>query len=420
MKKIVKALQRSWKEILVFIAVLGPGIITAIADNDAGGVGTYTVAASMYGVASTSFIILEILLLAITQDVGSRIALVTKKGLGDLVRENFGVKLSLLIFAFYFIVNEGVVLQNISGLKSAFKLMEFPWQISLLLVILLMIMVIIRFDYSKIQRVFLVLGLFYLTYIISAFSLHPNWKQVLQDAFLWPTDIKITPAYLFSRLAVLGTTITAWGQFFLQSYIVDKKLTEEHLKYERAEIYIGSLITNFISLMMIIAVSYTLYAHHIKVNNAYDAALAIKPVAGNFAYSLFAAGLLGASILGLVIVPLATAYVFAELFGYEGSLDSEFKKGKFFYGFFTFQLLIAYLITLIPSVNLFKFTLYADFLNSLMLPVIFYFLIKFGTDKKIMGEYKIGGLTLFLLKLFSLLIGITLILLVFMRVLKFF
>ncbi len=401
-----KFLKKLKHNLIIFIAILGPGLIAAIADNDAGGVATYTVAAAMYGTASRFFILIEMFLLGITQDVGARIALVTKKGLGDLVRENFGIKFSVVLFAFYFIVNQGVVLQNVSGLKSALMLFSFPWQISLLVFSLFIIFVIVKFDYARIQKIFLFLIVFYLAYVVSAFMVHPNWKDVFYNTVIWPKDTKIDLPFIFSRLAVLGTTITAWGQFFVHSYIVDKKLTKDHLNFERVEIWLGSILTTFISLMMVVAVSYTLYKHGIRAQDAYSAAIAIKPVAGDFAYMLFAAGLLGASILGLVIVPLATAYVFAELFGYEGSLDVEFKKGKFFYIFFSVQILSAYLISLIPQVNLFKITLFADFLNSAMLPVVFYLLIRFGESERLMGKYRVRGATSWFLRASAVFIGV--------------
>ncbi len=403
---------------LIFLMVLGPGLITAIADNDAGGVATYTVAASLYGVASRFLIIPEAFLLAFTQDVGTRIAIITKKGLGDLIRENFGIRISALIFLAFFIVNQTVVLQNVAGLKASLQLFNVPWQLSLVSLSSLLIFFIIKFDYKRLQKIFLVMILFYFTYILSAFLTHPNWGEVIQETFIWPKKINLDIPFLFSRLAVLGTTITAWGQFFIHSYIVDKNLTEDHLKYERLEIYIGSFLTNFISLMIAISVAQTLFVHNINVTNIFSAALALKPLAGKITYSLFSAGLMGASILGLTIVPLATAYVFAELFGYEGSLDANFKEGKLFYIFFSIQIIIATIITLLPKINLFTFTLYADFLNSAMLPLILYLLIKFSEDKNIMGQHTSGKLTRITLRFFSIIITLSIIISIFGKLLK--
>ena len=416
MRKFLNKLK--WR-FLIFFSVLGPGIITAVADNDAGGVATYTVAASLYGMASRFLIPIETLILLITQEIGARIAIVTKKGLGDLIRERYGVGISLFIFILYFITNQGVVLQNISGLKASFQLFNVNWQLFLILTCFFLIFFVIFFDYKKIQRLFLVMVLFYLSYIFSAILAKPNWLEAAKESFLWPTKVNVFDlTFWFSRIAVLGTTITAWGQFFVHSYIIDKKLDIRHLKYERLEVVIGAFLTNFFSWMMAVAVTYTIFTHGIKVSDGYSAALAIKPFAGEAAFVFFAIGLFGASILGLTIVPLATAYVFAEIFGYEGSLDASFSKGKLFYGFFIIQILIGLLVALFPQTSLFQLTLYVDFLNGAMLPIIFYFLVKFSEDKEIMGKYVISGFSRILVRGSAIIISILVILTFFGKILK--
>ena len=406
MRGVKNFFRRVSSQLAIFLAVVGPGLITAIADNDAGGVATYTVAASMYGMGAVFLLVPEIFLLGLSQTVGSTIAIVTRKGLGDLIREKFGLQISVLIFSLYFIVNQGVVLQNVAGLKSSLRLLNFPlpWQFSLFLVAMFLILAVIALDYQKLQRIFLVMILFYFTYVISAFLVKPDWKGVLFDSLIYPRGLKMDLAFLFSRLAVLGTTITAWGQFFIQSYTVDKKLTKEDLRYSQVETYSSALITNLFSLMIVVAVTGTLFRNGIVVQNAQEAALAIKPLAGQLTYALFSTGLLGASILGLTIVPLATAYAFAEFFGYEGSLDVDLKKGKLFYFFFTLQIAIAFLVTLLPKVNLFKVTLYVDFLNAALLPIILFFLVKFSEDKSLMGKNTIDGFSKLFLRLSALII----------------
>ncbi len=386
----LQAFLRKWKHrLFVFFVVLGPGLITAVADNDAGGVATYTVAAATFGMASQLLIIPTTILLAITQDVGARIAVVTRKGLGDLIREQFGIRVSLFIFLLYFIVNQGVVLQNISGLKASFQLFELPWPIMLVVTCFLLILLVINFSYARIQRVFLILIFFYFSYVLAAKLTNPNWAELARETLIPQTNLGFN--YWFTLIAVLGTTITAWGQFFVNSYVNDKKLSIDQLKYERAEIYLGALVTNFFSLMIAVAVSNTLFKSGVVVISGQQAAEALRPLAGNLASALFASGLFGASLLGLTIVPLATAYVFSELFGYEGSLDTNFKKGKLFYVFFSMQILIAMVIALFPSVSLFALTLYVDYLNGAILPLLFFFLIKFSEDKELMGKYILKG-----------------------------
>lgn len=400
-----EALHRWRRRFLLFLMVLGPGLITAIADNDAGGVATYTVAAATFGIASQFLIIPTTALLALTQDIGARITVVTRKGIADLIREQFGIKISILVFMFYFIVNQGVVLQDISGLKAAYGLFRFPWQIPLVITCIILILSVIKFSYKRLQQIFFLLIGFYISYVVVAFIVHPSWPAVFKET-VFPQKIKMNFGYWFSIIAVLGTTITAWGQFFVSSYINDKKLSIDQLKYERLEIYVGAILTNGLSYMIAVAVAATLFAKGISVGSAADAAIALKPLAGDFAYVLFAVGLFGASILGLTVVPLATAYVFAEFFGYEGSLDTDFKKGKLFYMFFIVQIAVGMLAALFPSVNLFQLTLYVDFLNGAMLPVIFFFLIRFSEDRGIMGDYAVRGFSSIFLRIAAVLITI--------------
>jgi Mn2+/Fe2+ NRAMP family transporter len=214
----------------------------------------------------------------------------------------------------------------------------------------------------------------------------------VRESLVFPRLVQLTDLkYWFALIAVLGTTVTAWGQFFVNSYVADKGLKPEQLKEERAEIYFGAFITNFFSWMIAIAVTYTLFVHGIHVTDGHTAALAIGPIAGKLASALFATGLFAASCLGLTIVPLATAYVFTEFFGFERTLNATFAKGKTFYTFFILQILIGVIAALFPSVNLFGLTLYADYLNGALLPVIFYFLIHFSESREVMGEYVSKG-----------------------------
>ncbi len=400
-------------KLLPFFLVLGPGLITAVADNDAGGIATYSVAAAKYGMASQYLIIPITLVLIITQTVGAKLAIVSGKGLGDLIREKFGVKVAFFIFLIYILVNFGVILQNVSGLKAAIQLFELPylpWQLTLLTICAILIFAVVKFDYKKLQNIFLTMILFYVAYVFSAILSKPNWSQAFQESFVYPRQIDIFDlGYWFTIIAVLGTTITAWGQFFIQSYIVDKGLTADQMKSERVEIVIGALVTNFFSWMIALAVTYTLFVNNIAADSAYSAALAMKPVASNFSSILFAVGLFGASLLGLVIVPMATAYVFGEMFGFGRSLNASVGQGTGFYSFFTIQVCLGLFVVLFPQINLFSLTLYADYLNAAILPIIFFFLIRFSTDEQIMGRFKTKGPLLFLLRLVSILIMISVI-----------
>jgi len=358
-----------------------------MADNDAGGVATYTVAAALYGMSSQYFVILTTLLLGVTQEIGARIAIVTGKGLGDLIREQYGARVAVCLFFVYFVVNQGVVLQNVTGLKSAIQLFGLPWQPVLILCCVLLAALVILLNYKNLQRIFLITIVFYGAYIFSAILSKPNWGEAIRLSMILPQRSFISdPHYWFALIAVLGTTVTAWGQFFVNSYVADKGLKVGELKEERAEIYLGALLTNLFSWMIAVAVTYTLFIHGKTVVDAQGAALAIRPLAGALSYTLFATGLLAASFLGLTIVPLATAYVFTEFFGYERTLNASFLKGKVFYVFFILQIALGLGVSLFPKINLFGLTLYADYLNGALLPVIFFFLIRFSESSDIMGK----------------------------------
>ncbi len=396
---------RTKASIILFFAVLGPGLITAVADNDAGGVATYTVAAATFGMASQYLIVITTLLLAVTQEIGARITIVTGKGLADLIREYYGAKVAVIVFFVYFWVNQGVVVQNVSGLKSAIQLLGAPWQPVLVLSCLMLSLLVIFLDFKKLQRIFLLTILFYVCYLISAILAKPDWGEALHNSLIYPTGIDISnPKYWFTLIAVLGTTITAWGQFFVGSFVADKGLKVSELKEERAEIYIGAILTNVFSWLIAVAVTYTLFKNGIAAVDGASAALAIEPLVGHLSSVLFSVGLLAASFLGLAIVPLATAYVFTEFFGFERTLNASFSKGRTFYTIFLLQIGLALLVALFPKINLFNLTLYADYLNGAMLPVIFYFLVRFSEDKRLMGDHASRGFRSWFLRLCALFI----------------
>ncbi|MGE5041467.1 MAG: NRAMP family divalent metal transporter [Candidatus Levyibacteriota bacterium] len=372
--------------ILLLFGVVGPGLITAFADNDAGGVATYSVAASKYGYNIFLTLIPITIVLLITQEIGGRIAVVTGKGLGDLIRERFGLRVSLLIFFLLLAVNFGVILQDLGGLKSALGLFHLNILVFLPVLIASLFYIVTNASYAKIEKFFLFLVFFYAAYIVSAFLARPDWFTTVKTIVIPYQNFQ--PGFIYTSIAVLGTTVTAWGQFFINSYVKDKKLTIESLKYNQLEIYVSAFLTNIVSLFIMVAVIATLWTHNIQINNASEAALAIAPLAGQFASLLFGFGLLVAGFIGAAVVPLATAYAFSEFFGYEGSLDVSFNKSRLFYGMFILQILAGLCLTLLPNFSLFSITIVADFLNGAFLPVVFFFLYKFANNKELMGSYR--------------------------------
>lgn len=364
---------------------MGPGIITAVADNDAAGISSFSMAASTYGYQILIVLIPTMILLAITQEIGARMAIVAEKGLADLIREQYGVRISIVMYTFLFLVNLVVVIMDVAGLKAALSLFGLHPTLFLPAIIAGLFLFVVLANYSVIERFFFVLIGFFATYVVSAFLAKPDW--------LYATTSLVVPRgefsthFLFVAIAIIGTTVTAWGQFFINSYVKDKHLSVENLKYNRMEIYLGALVTVMLTFFTMVAVSATLHAHGIRITEAADAALAIKPFAGPFAGVLFATGLLFAGILGCIIVALTTAYAFSEFFGYSGSLDENFKKSRLFYTTLLIQLSLATIVALMPGVSLFAITLVANFINGAILPVIFYFLYQFSNNEAIMGRY---------------------------------
>lgn len=384
--KMIEFFKKIKRRLFIFLAVLGPGIITAVADDDAAGVATYSLAGAKFGYSILIILIIITVLLAITQEMGTRIAVISGKGLGDLIREKYGVKISVIVFAFLFTVNLGTIIANFSGLKTALEMFRLPVVPIIILFIFISASFITKGNYRNIQNIFLIGLFFYFGYLIAAFKAQPDWSLAVGSLF-FPFEVKISREFIFASIAILGTTVTPWGQFFVHSFYIDKKITPDKVKYAQLETYLGAFITDFFTFFMIVATAATLFVHRIPLQSGGEAALAIKPLAGEFAGVLFAVGLLNAAIMGILIISLTTAYVFAEFFGYEGSLDASFKRGKIFYGIFIVQIIIAGTIVLLPSISLFKIVFYTQSLNGILLPAVIYFLLRFINDKEIMGQY---------------------------------
>lgn len=379
-------IHRMWHRIILLLAIIGPGLITAFADNDAGGVATYSSAAAKFGYSILTTMIPITLVLMITQEIGARIAIVTGKGLADLIRERFGIRVTIATFILLFFINFGVILQNIGGLKAGLALFGLDFRIFLPIALIALFVFITMSTYSKIERFFLLIIGFYIMYFISAVLAKPDWGLAAKSLVM-PTG-PVTFDYLYTSIAVLGTTVTAWGQFFINSYIKDKNITIDKLKYSRLEIFIGAILTNVFSLFMMVAVAATIFANNLTITDAADAARAISPFAGQLAGTLFGLGLIIAGFLGLSIVPLSTAYAFSEFFGFSGSLDESFKKSRLFYMLFIGQILLGTVIMTVPNLQLFTITLIADYFNGIMLPVIFFFLYKLANNEELMGVHK--------------------------------
>lgn len=395
MKPSLRIRMRGWaglpfiRPTLLFLGVFGPATITAMADNDAGGVATFSVAGATLGYPVLFLLFLVTILLAVTQEMGMRLTLVTRRGLADLIREKFGIKISLLIFSALCIANLGTLTVDLAAVKVTSAMLNLPVIPFLMVILVIAGVIVTKGNYKLTQGIMLLASFFYLSYIISAVKAKPDWGLAISN-ILWPHGVDFTPTYLRNYLligmGVLGTTITPWGQFFISSFAYDKNIEAGKIFYSQLETYVGALLTNFFSFFMVVATAATLFVNRIALNSGEEAAMAIKPFAGELAGTLFALGILNAGFMGLIVVSLCTAYAYAEFFGLQGSLNSDFKQSKSFYLIFILQLVVATALVLFPNVSLFKLAITTQTINAVVLPLVFYYLIKLTSNKTLMGK----------------------------------
>lgn len=372
-------------KLLLLLSIIGPGLVTANADNDAGGIATYSAAGASFGYSMLWGLFLITISLAVIQEMCARMGVVTGKGLSALIRENFGVKMTFLAMTTLFIANFATTIAEFAGVAASLELFHIVKYISVPAVALLVWIVITRGSYKKAETAFLILSLVYVTYIISGFIVRPDWHEVIKHtlipSFSWNQN------FVFLFIAMIGTTITPWMQFYLQAAVVDKGIDIKHYRYEMIDVFIGAFITDFVAFFIIITTAATLYKAGITIETASDAAQALKPLAGEYASHLFAIGLFGASLLGAHILPLSTAYAVTEAFGFENGLDKKFREASVFYGIIAFFIIIGAGVVLLPSVPLVKIMIISQEINGIILPVILIYMLKLTNNRELMGEY---------------------------------
>ncbi|MFA6486468.1 MAG: divalent metal cation transporter [Candidatus Magasanikbacteria bacterium] len=367
------------------LAVIGPGIIAANADNDAGGITTYSIAGAHFGTKMLWVLFLITFSLAVTQEMGVRIGIVTRQGLGGVIRENFGLRWTAFAMLLMLVANIGTITAEFAGVAAAFSIFGWSKYLVVPLSALAVWFILFKGSFKTTQKVFLLFSFFYIVYIINGFVIGPDFGAALKS-LVTPT-IEWTTPFLVTMIALIGTTITPWGQFFIQSYVVDKGLDIKHYRTERWEVFIGAFITDIVSFFIIISTAATLYKHGIRISDAKDAAIALQPLAGHLAQLLFAFGLFVASMLGAFILPAATAYAICEAFGWENGFDTTWKNGKIFYGIILACIAVPALIVLLPRISLIKIMILSQDVNGILLPFILLFVMKIINDKRIMGEY---------------------------------
>jgi Mn2+/Fe2+ NRAMP family transporter len=373
------------RNIVIFLSVLGPGIITGSVDNDAGGITTYSVAGAVYGYHLLWTLIPSFIALVTIQEMNARMGIVTGKGLADLIRENFGVKVTFYIFICLLIADIGNTATEFAGIAGSFMVFNISKYISVPLSAVVVWIMVVKGTYKSSERIFLIFSLFLLSYIISAVMAKPDWNEIgsaiISPSFQW--DEK----YLGMIMGIIGTTIAPWMQFYMQSAVIEKGIKVEEYKYVQWDVSLGAVATVVIAFFIIVACASTLNVNHIKITEAKDAAVALRPLAGSLASFVFAFGLFVASIFSATILPLATAYYVCEGFGFEAGIDKKFNEAPQFYSLFSLIILIGVIIILIPDAPLIAITIWTQILNAILLPVVLICMIIMVNKKRIMGEY---------------------------------
>ena len=374
--------------LLIFLAVMGPGLITANSDNDAGGITTWSVVGAHYGYQLLWVLLLITPILAVTQEMGARMGVVTGKGLAALIRERFSLKVTAFAMLAMLIANLGTTIAEFSGVGAAFSLAHVPPWVCVPPVAVGVWLLITRGSYKRVERVFLFLSALYVTYIIAGFLAHPDWHTAAHNTVV--PSITTTSVWVLTVIAAIGTTITPWGQFFIQATVVDKKVSIKDYIYTKTEVFLGSVVTDGVDFFIVIACAATLYKHGIMVNTAQDAARALEPLAGRAAALLFGFGLLNVSVLAAGILPLATAYAICEAFGFESGLDQKFSEAPIFNGLLTFFVFVPAAVAIIPHLPLVKVMLLSQDVNGILLPIILIYVLKIVNDHSVMGEHVNG------------------------------
>jgi NRAMP (natural resistance-associated macrophage protein)-like metal ion transporter len=372
----------------LLLAVIGPGIITANVDNDAGGITTYSVAGAKYGYSLLWMLPLVALALIIVQEMSARLGVVTGKGLADLIRERFGVKWTTIIIGLMLIANLANTVSEFAGVAASMEIFGVSKYISVPIAAVGVWLLIVKGNYQRVERIFLVASAIYLTYVASGILAKPPWPAVSQ-AFVTPS-FSLDAGYVTIFVTIIGTTIAPWMQFYQQASIVDKGLKVTEFGYERLDVIIGSLFAVVVAAFITIACAATLNVSGIEVTTAQDAALALGPLAGPYAEVLFAIGLLNASVFSAAILPLSTAYVVCEAFGWEMGVGRSFKQAPVFLSVYTALIVLGAGIILLPIQSLIDAMLSSQTLNGVLLPVILIVMLRLINDKRQMGKYVNG------------------------------
>jgi NRAMP (natural resistance-associated macrophage protein)-like metal ion transporter len=354
-------------------------------DHDASGITTYSVAGARFGYSILWVLVPTTIALVVIQEMIARMGIITGKGLSDLIRENYGVKSTFYMMLALLIANMGTTVANFAGWAASMEILGLSKYIMVPIGAISIWLLVTRGSYRAVERILLIACLLYFGYVISGFLAKPDWGEVVRHTFV--PNIQWQPEFIILSIAIIGTTVTPWMQFFLQSSIAEKGIRKEEYKVSRLDVFIGCGITEIIAFFIIVTCATTLFAQGIRINEASEAALALKPLAGNYAFFIFAISLANASLLGAIIVPLATSYYICEAMGWERGVNKTFKEAPQFMWIYTSMIVIAALLILIPGAPLVFLMVLASVVNGLLLPFVLIYALTLVNNRKLMGDY---------------------------------
>ena len=370
---------------IIFLSVMGPGIITANVDNDAGGITTYSLAGSQFGYDLVWLFIPMIIALAIIQEMGVRMGVVSGKGLADLIREKVGLKLTFVMMVALLAANMGNILAEFSGIAVSSGIFGVPKVIALPVAALFVWLLVVKGTYKSVEKVFLLASLVYLSYIVAGYLSQPNWALAAHNVVV--PQISLNTAYITMVIGLVGTTIAPWMMFYIQSSVVEKGITLKNLKYSKIDAILGAIVVNIVAFFIVIACAATINAHGIQVNNVADVSTALTPLAGQYASLLFAFGFLNASLFAASILPLSTAYYVCESLGFEAGVSKSFREAPIFHGLYLGLIIIAVIVIMLPNVPLLSILYLSQVANGILLPFLLILMLLIINDKSIMGEH---------------------------------
>ena len=381
----LKLLRRFRYHLLVFFAVVGPGFITAVVDNDSGGIYTYSAAGAKYGYLPLWTLLPITVVLIITQEMCSRMGAVTGKGLSDLIREEFGLRMTFLLMAVLVLANMTNVMAEFAGIASSLELFHISRYISVPLAALAVWFLVVKGNYRSVEKIFLFACVFYVTYVISGFLVKPDWKE----AALYSVKpvLMLDSGYLYMLIGMVGTTIAPWMQFYLQAAVVEKGITAKEYAKSRIEVIVGCMMTSVIAFFIIVACAGAIWSVRPRdIQDAGEAALGLRPF-GEYAFLLFSAGLFNASIFAACILPLSTAYSVCEGLGFEAGVNKRMREAPVFYFLYTLLIVVGAGVVLIPGFPLVRMILLSQVLNGVLLPFVLIFMILLINRQDLMGEW---------------------------------